>query len=134
MAGTAWLKVFALWVVILILAMLNGMLREKILVPSIGPFGALIASGIILSGCIFLVAFIGAPWYGRLALPKWLLIGSMWLALTVAFEFGFGRFVQHKEWPELFEAYTFEGGNIWPLILVATLVSPWLAARWRDLI
>jgi hypothetical protein len=52
----------------------------------------------------------------------------------LVFEFGFGRFVQHREWPELFEAYRFEGGNIWPLALVATAVSPWLAAKWRGLL
>jgi hypothetical protein len=134
MAGTVWLKALALWVAILILAMLNGTLREKILIPSIGSFGALIVSGIILSGCIFLVAFLAAPWYGKLTPSAWLLIGLLWLSLTLVFEFGFGRFVQHKEWPELFEAYTFKGGNIWPLVLVATAISPWLTAKWRGLV
>jgi hypothetical protein len=133
MAGTVWLKALALWVVILMLAMLNGALRETILIPSIGSFGALIASGIILSGCIFLVALVGAPWYGKLTPLGLFLIGSSWLALTLVFEFGFGRLAEHKEWPELFEAYTFTGGNLWPLVLVATLVSPWLAAKWRGL-
>ena len=134
MAGTVWLKASALWVAILILAMLSGTLREKILIPSIGSFGALIASGIILSGCIFLVAFVAAPWYGKVTLAGWVLIGLLWLALTLVFEFGFGRFAQNKEWPELFEPYTFKGGNIWPLVLVATLSSPWLAAKWRGLV
>lgn len=134
MAGTVWLKALVLWVAILFLAMLNGALREKILIPSIGPTGALVTSGIILSGCIFLVAFLAAPWYGKLTPSTWLFIGLWWLALTLVFEFGFGRFVQNKEWPELFEMYTFKGGNIWPLVLVATLVSPWLAAKWHGLV
>jgi hypothetical protein len=134
MEGTVWLKASALWAAILVLAVLNGTLREKLLMPSIGPFGALIVSGILLAGCIFLVAFVAAPWYGRLAPSAWFLIGLLWLTLTLVFEFGFGRFVQHREWPELFEAYRFEGGNIWPLVLVATAVSPWLAAKWRGLL
>ena len=131
MPVNVWLKALALWLAILILAILNGVLREKALIPTMGSFGALIASGILLSACIFLVAFVGAPWYGRLSSSQWLLIGVFWLLLTLIFEFGFGRFVQHKNWPELFQAYTFEGGNIWPLVLVVTLISPWLAARWR---
>jgi hypothetical protein len=134
MTRTVWLKASALWVVILIFAALNGILREKILMPSMGSFGALVASGIILAGCIFLVAFAAAPWYGKLAPAAWVLVGLLWLALTLAFEFGFGRFVQNKAWTELFAAYTFKGGNMWPLILVVILVSPWLAAKWRGLV
>jgi hypothetical protein len=129
---TVWLRALTLWVVILVFAMLNGLLREKVLVPSIGSFGALIASGIVLSACVFLVAFVGAPWYGKLPPQGWLSIGLLWLALTLVFEFGFGRFVEDKEWSELLEAYAFTGGNIWPLVPVATLISPWLAAKWRN--
>ena len=53
--------------------------------------------------------------------------------LTLVFEFSFGRLAQHKTWAELMEAYTFKGGNIWPLVLVATFIAPWLAARVRGL-
>jgi hypothetical protein len=128
-----WLKAFALWSAILLLAVLNGALRERALIPALGPFGAFIASGTILSGCVFTVAFLGAPWYGRQPSVQWLRVGLFWLLLTLVFEFGFGRFVQHKPWAELLQAYTFKGGNVWPLVLIAALVSPWLAAKWRGL-
>jgi hypothetical protein len=128
-----WAKAGALWFAVLILAMLNGALREKALVPAMGPFGAYVASGIILSACIFAVAFVAAPWYGPLRSAYWRLVGLYWLLLTLLFEFGFGRFVQHKPWAELLQAYTFKGGNLWPLVLAATLAAPWLAARWRGL-
>jgi len=134
MAVTVWLKAFALWFGILVLAMLNGTLREKTLVPAMGPFGATLASGIILSVCVFLVAFAAAPWYGRLSSSQWLLIGLFWLLLTLVFEFAFGRFARHQSWPELLQAYTFKGGNTWPLVLVAALISPWLSAKWRGLV
>jgi hypothetical protein len=129
-----WLKAFALWFGILILAVLNGTLREKILVPAVGTFGAALASGIILSVCVFLVAFAAAPWYGRLPSLQWLLIGLFWLLLSLVFEFGFGRLARHQTWLELLQAYTFKGGNIWPLVLVATLIAPWLSAKWRGLV
>jgi hypothetical protein len=126
-----WPKAFTLWFAILILAVLNGGLREKVLISSLGSFGASIVSGAILSGGIFLVALLAVPWYGRLSSPQWLALGLFWLALTLAFEFSFGYFVQHKSWSEFLQAYTFEGGNIWPMVLVATWLSPWLAARCR---
>jgi hypothetical protein len=129
-----WYKALALWCAVLILAVLNGALRELILIPALGSFKAFIASGVILSGCIFLVALLGVPWYGRLPALQWLLVGVLWLCLTLVFEFGFGRLVQQKAWVELLQAYTFKGGNVWPLVLLVTLISPWLAASCRRLL
>jgi len=120
-----------LWVLILLLAIANGILREAVLIPMLGRFAGLIASGLLLSFLIFLVAAFAAPWYGRLDARIYWCIGAVWLVLTVIFEFGFGRLVQHKSWQELVEAYTFSGGNIWPAVLAMVLASPWLAARLR---
>lgn len=134
MSAAVWAKAAALWLAILVLAMANGTLREKLLVPSLGSFAALVLSGILLSACVFLVALLAAPWYGRLSAAQWLAVGALWLAMTLAFELGFGRFVQHKGWAEILEAYTFKGGNLWPLALGVVLISPWLAAKLRALI
>lgn len=134
MTKSVLLKATAIWLVILILAIFNGALRENMLIPVFGGYSGLIISGITLSFCIFLVALIAAPVYGPLLSKDWLLLGLFWLTLTVVFEFGFGLFVQHKTWDELFEAYTFTDGNLWPLILFITLISPWLAAKIRRLI
>ena len=127
-------KAIALWFAILALAFINGVLREKALVPALGSVGGLVTSGVILSACIFLVAWAGAPWYGPLKSHQWLLIGGLWLLLTLAFEFGFGQLVQHKTWAELLEAYTFKGGNLWPLVLLVTCAAPWMAAKVRGLV
>ena len=134
MSAAVWAKAGALWLAILVFAMLNGTLREKLLVPSLGSFPALLLSGILLSGCIFVVALLAAPWYGRLPSAQWLALGALWLAMTLAFEFGFGRLVQHKPWAEILEAYTFKGGNLWPAVLVVVLISPWLTAKLRALV
>ena len=129
-----WLKALVLWFGILVLAAANGTLREKVLIPAFGNTAGLISSGVILSACIFSVALAAAPWYGPLTSNQWLLIGAFWLVLTLMFEFSFGRFIQHKNWAELLEAYTFKGGNIWPLVLVATSIAPWCAGKIRGLI
>ena len=134
MAVRIGLKALALWLAILAFAMLNGAVREGLLIPALGSFGAFIASGALLSACIFAVAWLAAPWYGRLSSTHWLLIGLFWLALTLVFESGFGRLVQGKSWSDLWGAYALTGGNIWPLVLVVVLLSPWLAARSRGLV
>ena len=103
------------------------MLREAVLLPRLGAPGALVLSGLLLSLCIVAVAVLLVPRLGPLAIGQRLGVGVFWLVLTLAFEFGFGRLVQRRSWPQLLEAYTFQGGNIWPVVLVVTLLAPLLA-------
>lgn len=121
------------WLVILVLAIANGMLRDGLLVSVMGPFAALVTSGVVLSALILLVAYFAVPGLGPLGRAQYWLVGLVWLAMTLVFESGFGLLVQHKALSELLQAYTFAGGNIWPVVLVVTLVAPRLAAYLRAL-
>jgi len=125
------LKASALWLLILVCAVLNGGLREAVLLPRLGTPVALVLSGVLLSACIVVVSLALVRWLGRLGTLQALSVGLFWLCLTLAFEFGFGRLVQNQTWPELLEAYTFRDGNIWPLVLVVTFFAPLLAVRAR---
>jgi hypothetical protein len=127
------LKAVAVWAAILVLANLNGLAREFALAPLLGAVGGRLASGVLLCAIIFLVAYVAAPWLGRAGAAQWWGIGALWLGLTLAFEFGIGL-AQQQDLSKLLAAYTFEGGNIWPVVLLAALVAPWLAARSRGLI
>jgi hypothetical protein len=131
MTATVWLKALALWLLILVLAVANGFVREAVLVPALGRFAGLVTSGIVLSLLILMVALLAAPWYGRREAGNYWQIGAAWLVLTVSFEFGMGRLIQHKPWQELLQAYTVSGGNIWPAVLLMVLVAPRLAAWFR---
>ena len=126
------LKATAIWLLILVCAVLNGALREAWLMPWFGRPAALVASGVLLSLVILGISLLAAPWLGRLTAAQCLSVGLLWLVLTLAFEFGFGRLVQHRSWQELGAAYTFQDGNIWPLVLVVTFFAPLLAARLRS--
>ena len=128
MTTRVWPKALAVWLVILALAVANGMLREAVLIPALGHQTGLTASGIVLSLLVLLVALLATPWYGRLDPRRYWQIGGLWLVLTLVFEFGMGRLVSHKTWQELLDAYTFSGGNIWPAVLVVVLVAPRIAA------
>lgn len=119
------------WLAILALAFLNGGLRELVLVPRLGLPAALVLSGLLLCTCILAVALACIPRLGPLDRTQWLGMGLLWLLLTLGFEFGFGRMVQGRSWPELLAAYRFRDGNLWPAVLVFTLFAPLLAARLR---
>jgi len=123
-------KAVVVWVAILALAIVNGALRDMVVAGFVGRAAARAASGVILCMCIFLAALIAAPWLGRLSTRTWWGIGMLWLTLTVVFETAVG-YAQHGSWQTLLDAYTLQGGNLWPLVLLATLVSPWLGARIR---
>lgn len=124
-------RAFAAWLVILGLAIGNGVLRESVLIPALGSVAGLMLSGVILAACVLAVAMLLVARLGRLSSRSCLGIGAFWLALTLAFEFGFGRAVAHKTWAQLLDAYTFRGGNLWPVVLIVVLLAPLIAARLR---
>lgn len=125
------LKAAALWLLILVCAVLNGGLREAVLLPNLGKPLALVFSGILLSLCIVAVSLLFVHSLGKMSDAQALKLGLFWLLLTLAFEFGFGRLVQHRSWQQLLEAYTFKDGNIWPLVLVVTFFAPLIAVRFQ---
>ncbi|HYG64288.1 MAG TPA: hypothetical protein VEL74_17050 [Thermoanaerobaculia bacterium] len=123
-------KSLAVWLLILVLAIINGAFREAVLLPSLGRPLGLVLSGLLLSVCIIVVACFFVPRMARTERLRPLYLGLLWLGLTLGFEFGFGRLVQRRSWPELLEAYTFKDGNIWPIVLVVTFLAPLLAVWW----
>jgi hypothetical protein len=124
------IKATAVWALILVLAILNGALREAVLLPALGKPWGLTLSGLLLAACIVAVALAFVPRIVRQGGVEPWRIGLRWLVLTLVFEFGFGRLVQGRSWDELLQAYTFADGNLWPLVLVVTAVAPSLAV-WR---
>jgi hypothetical protein len=129
MAVSTLAKAMALWCLLAVFAVLNGILRQYLLVPALGPSAGLRLSGATLSAIILLLSYLTLPWYGPLRSYQYWLIGCAWLVMTVSFEFGFGHFIARKSWAELLDAYNISTGNLWSLVLLAILVSPRLAAR-----
>ncbi|MGE0313366.1 MAG: hypothetical protein AB7P21_17285 [Lautropia sp.] len=124
-------KSIALWFLILFLAIANGVFREAVLLTLFARDAAFTASGLLLIACILVVSLLAVPWLGRLTLAGFGLVGLFWLALTVAFEFGFGLLVRRQPMTVLLDAYRFEDGNLWPLVLVVVAVAPVAAAAVR---
>ncbi len=125
------LKAAVIWLLILVCAVLNGAFREAVLLPRFGTPVALVLSGVLLAVLILVVSFASIGWLGPRNTPQSLRVGLFWLCLTLAFEFGFGRLVEHRGWSELLEAYTFKDGNLWPLVLAVTFFAPLAAFRVR---
>ena len=127
-------KSLVVWLGILLFAVANGAARELVLIPLIGRHPALILSGVSLCALILLLAYLSVRWFGHAPRATYVAVGLIWLGLTVTFELGFGHFVQGKTWSQLLDAYSFAGGNLWPVVSVVTAVAPYWAARVRGLV
>lgn len=123
-------KALLIWLAILALAITNGILRESLLSEVFEPAVARTLSGLLLSALILGVSWLSLPWLGTRTSARAFLVGAVWLALTLIFEFAFGIW-QGKSWQVLLQAYTFQGGNIWPVVLLVTALAPWVALRLR---
>ena len=121
------LKSLIAWVFILCLAVANGALREAVLIPSFGKSTGLVLSGVLLCLCVAAVAYAFVRIKQDITVMQSVLVGALWLGLTLVFEFTFGRYIQHKSWSELLAAYTFKDGNLWLIVLLVTLIAPYVA-------
>ena len=123
------LKSFFIWLCFIPAAILNGGLREYVLVKTIGEKWALPVSGILLSTLIFLITWFLFPRIvGGCTSKESRIIGIVWVLLTILFEFatglGTGNTVQ-----KLLVAYNPLTGNLWLLILLTTFLSPVLVEK-----
>ena len=122
-----WLRAIAVWVLLLVVAILNGAIREGILRPVWGLRTAHVVSTFSLSILILIAAWMTGPFVRYESLAAALGVGVLWLALTLAFEFLGGHFLFGKTWEVLVADYDVMQGRIWPLVLVVTLIAPVLA-------
>ncbi|MBI2486259.1 MAG: hypothetical protein HYW01_04730 [Deltaproteobacteria bacterium] len=126
------IKSIGIWILLVLLAILNGGVREKLLVPHLGQQWAHPVSGLLVSIIIFVITLGVFPILGINSSYQAWLVGGIWLLLTVAFEFLFGHFVMGESLSKLLEAYDVLKGSLWLVVLVTTLISPYLAEKCED--
>lgn len=121
-------RAFAVWLLLLLIAIINGAFRETMLTPRYGTSIAHPVSTLSLSVLILSAAWLTAPFVKYDSLSAAWAVGALWLCLTLAFEFLGGRFLFGKTWDVLLADYDIMNGRIWPLVLVVTLLAPVLAS------
>lgn len=124
------LRALVIWFAILLLASLNGAVRDLIVAPRIGDTIARALSTVILCALVVLVTWLSIRWIGPRRPQQALGVGFFWLVLTLLFEFGAGR-LSGKSWSTLLADYDVFQGRIWVLVPVVTLLAPLWAARVR---
>lgn len=122
------------WCVLLVLAILNAGLREKVYARRMKELSAhQLGSGVFIA-VIFIVtwAFLGLTG-ATYTMADLVELGVLWLLLTIVFEFLFGRFVMGHPWSRLLTDYNLLKGRVWTLVLLSNLFLPplvgWLIMR-----
>ena len=120
------------WFGLLIVAMINGGVRDALYKSAAGDLAAHQIStltGILLFG--FVIWWMTRLWPIESSQQAWT-IGLIWLVMTVAFEFLFFHYVTGHSWSELLGDYNILEGRVWVLVLLWTLVAPYVFFRLRS--
>jgi len=128
MAGIL-LKAIIVWLAMLVLAMLNGIVRDMLLAPVFGITIAQPASGIILSILIFAVSYYSLAFIGASRVREYLGVGLFWVCLTLVFEYLFAHYVLGMSWRQVNQIFNIQQGNLFSLALLVSATGPLLAAK-----
>ena len=124
-----WRRVLGVWAFLAGAMSANGALREMALARVLPRWAADLASAaaglaIILGSSRMLLR----PAAGKDGVSAGR-VATVWLSLTLAFEFGFGHWVDRKSWAEIFANYAVWRGKLWPFVLAGVVAAPFL---WLD--
>lgn len=114
------------WIMLALIASLNEWARNKFYKKKLGELTAHQLSTIIFIGILFFVTYFFIKWTGVDNTTELWTIGTSWLFLTVLFEFIFGHYVWKHPWGKLLHDYNLRKGRIWILVLIATLIAPYI--------
>jgi hypothetical protein len=104
------------------------------LAPRLGDTLARALSTLSLSAMILLATWYTVTWIGPHTTGRALLVGLLWLLLTLAFEFLAGHYLFHKPWSTLLADYDLRRGRIWIMVLVITFAAPLWLGRLRGIV
>ncbi len=121
----------ACWLGMMVLAILNGIIREKVYGPFMRELFAHQLSTLFILILFSVYLWILTSIWKIESAGQALLIGGMWLLMTILFEFIFGHFVMGHPWSKLLHDYNFFKGRLWIVVLLWTAISPYLFYRIR---
>ena len=127
-------RALVIWFGLLLLASVNGFIREAVLIPQLGAAPGRAISALLLSVLVLAVSWFTLPWIRPRSIADTWAIGAVWVTLTLSFEFLAGHYLFGHPWPELLADYNVLQGRIWILVLVTVTFAPRVCAAARRLV
>lgn len=125
------LRALVVWLVIIAVETVHGILRTLLLVPMMGDFPARQVSVFTGSLLIFGVTLLFINWIAARTTLQLLMVGTIWVLLTILFEITLGRLVLDLSWDRITEDYDITRGGFLGFGLLFMALSPLLAATFR---
>lgn len=118
-------KHFLLWLPMIVLAFANAGLREMVFIKYFNDLQSHQLSTITLIILCFIYVGIVFRYLTIQTSRQALLLGFVWMVLTILFEFVLGR-MMNNSWEELLQNYHLLAGKIWPVFLICLFLMPYI--------
>jgi hypothetical protein len=121
------------WIIFVITGMVNDYFKEKFLDRWLSEYSAHVVNTFAIISMVFLGTYLfinnmGADYSSR----ELLLIGLLWVGLSVFFELIFFRYVMNESWNDLLADYNIFKGRLWGFVLLTLLIAPSLIGKIID--
>jgi hypothetical protein len=115
------------WFVFMVLAIINGVVRNTIYKPKVGDLRAHQISSVVFIVLILIVTCIIFHVTAiQLTDTEALAMGGIWLVSTILFEFGAGHYVFKNPWQKLVTDYNLLKGRVWLVVLLVIFLASYL--------
>lgn len=128
-----WLRVLAVWLLIVSAETLHGIARTLWLVPRLGDLPSRQIGVFSGSLIIFAITWLTIGWLGLRHTRPLLFTGAVWVVLMLAFEVALGRALFGFGWDRIVAEFDLSRGGLMGFGLAALLLMPLVAARMRGL-
>jgi nitric oxide reductase large subunit len=128
-----WRRTIAVWLVMIAGEMIHGIVRSIVLTPRVGDMPAR-QIGVFTGSLVNLgITHFFIEWIDARTVHARLVIGVVWVVLTMVFEVTFARLVMKSSWERIRSDYDLAHRGLLPIGLVALAGSPIVASRLRGM-
>lgn len=118
------------WFIFVIVAIINGGIRNNVYKPYVGDLTAHQISTIIFIITILVITYLILKFSNiQLSDSQALIMGFIWLLLTIFFEFIAGHYIFGNSWDKIVGDYNILKGRIWSLVLLTTFLAPYITNK-----
>lgn len=125
------LQSFGVWLIFLVVAVLNGGIRQYYLEKHFTPLAAHQLSTLLLGIAIFIIGTVFIRGKRLTNIRTLLAIGLAWAVLTLVFEFSFFHYASGTSWSDLLADYNLFEGRLFSLVIITLLATPVIARKRR---
>jgi len=121
---------FGTWFLFMVLAIVNAIIREAVYASFLDELRSHQLSTFTLMTIFFIGTSLILRFSGlNLTGQQLFLMGSIWVIMTICFEFLAGHYAFGNSWEKLISDYNILKGRIWIFIPITTFISPYLANK-----